>query len=312
MLRTGIYSINQLNHNSLNDIFGKERNISINLYEEIEKIVDQGRRVLYSEMILNRFNSDRNVIKRTYSNRFNNFDDSSIEQISTQKYNSISILDIGISDGRASIYFLRQSIDHLKEFSYTGSDIQIRYYMYRRDSKSKSYLIVDADSKIIELVCPPFVWNTSRVESSFYFINNCIKGLYLKMAKVRFRNGEYNLQKEIEIVHPDFKALLKMKDTFSIRNYNVFNRISEEYTIIRAMNLLHGGYFSDYQLSQILENIYNGLTENGIFIEGSNENSGSKVQGAIYKKVQGRFIKLCEPEKPSRISDLVLSFRPLH
>jgi 2-polyprenyl-3-methyl-5-hydroxy-6-metoxy-1,4-benzoquinol methylase len=108
MIRSGIYNIGQLNTAGLKDIFRKEKNISIYLYQKINQIDNPEKRKQYAELILNRFNSDRNVLKRTYKNRFNNFDNLAIDVISQQNFENISVLDIAISDGRASCFFLEQ------------------------------------------------------------------------------------------------------------------------------------------------------------------------------------------------------------
>jgi hypothetical protein len=309
MIRSGIYSLDQLNKVALKDIFGKEKNISVYLYQKINQIDNLEKRTRYAELILNRFNSDHNVIKRTYKNRFNNFDAYSINKISEQNYERISLLDVAISDGRASCYFLEQLINHLKDFCYTGSDIQINYFLNKKNAKSKSYIITDEEKKIIELVHPPFVWNLARTEGNFYFFNNILKKFYLKRAKKELLNNKFKYQEKIEVLHPDFKTLLDKNACFQIRNYNLFNEIPGKYIVIRVMNILHQGYFGKDQLFLILNNIYNGLETNGLLIEGSNENAGSPVEGAIYKKCENSFVMLSEPEMPSRIKEIVLAFR---
>ena len=308
MLRTGIYKLNQLNRVASKDVFGKEKNISIYLYQHINKIDNPEKKTQFAELILNRFNSDRNVIKRTYKNRFNNFDNLSINKISEQNYDRISILDVAISDGRASCYFLEQSINQLQNFYYTGSDIHVNYFLNKKDKNDKSYIITDENKKIIEITYPPFVWNLARSEGGFYFINNFLKSLFLKKTQAALLNNKNKYQEKIELIHPDFNALLSKSNSFSLKNFNLFDEISEKYSVIRAMNILHPGYFSKDQLSLIINNIYNSLEINGLLIEGSNEDAGTVVEGAIYKKSEKGFMLLSEPEKPSRIKEIVLSF----
>jgi|ERR1035437_44302 hypothetical protein len=309
MIRTGIYKFDQLNRDGLKDVFGKVKNISIYLYQKINQIDNVEKRTKYAELILNRFNSDRNVIKRTYKNRFNYFDRLSIIKILEQKPERISIFDIAISDGRASCFFLEQSLEQLQNFNYIGSDIQINYYLNKKEKNSKSYIILDENKKILEITRPPFVWNLARTEGDFYFINNLLKNFFLKRAKAALLNNQFKYQEKIELLHPDFKILLAKDTRFKIQRYNLFEKIAGKYSAIRAMNILHPGYFGKDQLYLILNNIYNGLELNGLLIEGSNENAGTSVEGAIYKKYENGFILLSEAEKPSRINELVLSFR---
>jgi len=309
MIRTGIYKINQFDKVALKDVFGKEKNISIYLYNQVYKIHNPDQKTYFAELILNRFNSDRNVIKRTYKNRFDNFDKISINEISKLNYATISIFDIAISDGRASYYFLEQSAKQLHKFFYTCSDIHINYYVNKKRANCDSYIITDENKKIVEITRPPFVWNLSRTEGRFYFINNFLKSLHLKKAYKALKNNKFTYQEKIELIHPDFRTLLAKDQCFQIRNYNLFDKMPGTYNIIRAMNILHPGYFTNDQLSLILNNLYNGLEKNGLFIEGSNENEGTPVEGAIYKKGDQGFMIISQPEKPSRIKELILSFR---
>lgn len=310
MIRTGIYNLNQLCPSNLKDVFGKEKNISIYLYQKLSQIENPEKKVLYAEMILNRFNSARNVIKRTSINRFNKFDDASVAKISEQKYNKISILDVAISDGRASCYLLEQSIRHLKDFSYEGSDIQINYFLNRKKANSSSYIITDQNKKIVEIVHTPFVWNLARTEGQFYFISNIMKLYFLRRAQTDLYNNKYKYQEKIELINHDFKSLLAKSPRYRLSNYNLFEKIPEKYTVFRAMNILHQGYFRKDQLLLIINNIYNGLEINGLLIEGSNEEAGTPVEGAIYRKSEKGFTLIFQPEMPSRIEEQVLNFRP--
>jgi hypothetical protein len=311
MIRTGIYNPDQLNRAVLKDIFRKEKNISIYLYQKISQIDNSEKRTKYAELILNRFNSDRNVLKRTYKNRFNNFDNLALSVISEQKFENISVLDIAISDGRASCFFLEKSINQLQNFFYTGTDIQINYYLNKVKENCKSYILTDDSKKIIEITNPPFVWNLARTEGSFYFINNFLKKYFLRKAEKDLLMNKFKYQEKIELIHPEFRNLLSKNSRFKVQNYNLFDEIPGKYFVTRAMNILHQGYFNNDQLILILNNIYNGLETGGLFIEGSNENEGTPIEGAIYKKCNDGFMLLSVPEKPSRIKELILSFRPV-
>lgn len=311
MIRRGIYKENQLFTKNLKDSFGREKNISLYLYSKISHSNNHIERSKLQELILNRFNSEGNIIKRTYKNRFNNFDDSSIKAILEQRFKSTSVLDVGISDGRASYYFLETSAKKIKNLSYTGSDINISYFLNKINSKRRSYVITDIKNTVIEITKPPFVWNYSRTEGKLYIINNILKKYYLKRAKLALLNNKYKYKEQIELIHDDFKLLLSGNPNYEICNYNLFEVIPVKYSVIRAMNILHYGYFNQDQLASILINVFNGLELHGLFIEGSNESEGSEVEGAIYKKSENGFVLLGQPEKPSRIIEMVLSFVPV-
>lgn len=310
MVRTGIYKINQLSKASLKDVFGKEKNISINLYKLIYQSDNNKIKDKYADIILNRFNSDRNVIKRTSKNRFDFFDDTVISQIKYMRFDRIDILDLAISDGRASCYFLSQAIKNLDAFRYTGSDISIKYFMYKKKADSKAFIILDSSNEIIEITRPPFVWNLARKEGQFYFLNNFLKKRFFRKSQKDIQNKKYIPYCEIELLSPEYKSLLNENDKFTVADYNLFSTTSRRYNVMRAMNILHYGYFNKDQLLKIADNLYNGLEIGGILVEGSNEDSGTPVEGAVYTKSETGFKIICQPENPSRIEDILLSYKP--
>lgn len=308
MFRTGVYKLKPLLRNRIKDIFGKSKNISISLLNELDIIQDEEQRENISEIILNRFNSDRNVLKRTYKNRYNEFDIFSLNRILEENFNNLSILDIAISDGRASIFFLKEAESRFGNFYYSGSDINIYYNIHKKNKKTNQFIVTDDLNRIIEIVVPPFVLNIARPEGAFYFLNNSIKLLLEKTMKRKLINGVLKYQEKIELIHRDYIKLINSNNQFAIKNYNLHNEISEKYHVIRAMNILHSGYFSQTQFNLIFQNIYAGLHTNGLLIEGSNEDPGSPVAGAIYQKKPEGFILISESDLKSRIKDKILSF----
>jgi hypothetical protein len=312
MLRTGIFTISQLKSKQLNDLFGKEKNISIKLYDDIKtnETISESHYTEYSEVILNRFNTKSNAIKRTYRNRFNTFDLTCIKKIKEAAFEKINIHDLAISDGRASCFFLENVINSFKEPNYTGSDIAMYYQLYKIPNSQNNYIIADEKGVIIEITMAPFVWNIARKEGKLYFLNNFLKNYFLKMYTTLLKKGDLKLSEKINITDKEFSSLIQSNSNFNLKNYNLFESDPSSYNVIRVMNILHFGYFKEEQLQLILNNIYNSLEENGLLIEGSNEDAGSSVEGGIYKKTKLGFKLVVEAEKKSRIIRSVLNFKP--
>lgn len=309
MFRTGITNLNQLKNKKLNDLFGKEKNISIKLYNDIKinDTLDQKTYEAYSEIILNRFNTKSNAIKRTYRNRFNAFDLNSISIITEADFTKVKIHDLAISDGRASCFFLENLSKSFKKIEYTGSDIAMHYYLHSKPNKN-SYLITDENGVFIEVTHQPFVWNMARKEGKFYFLNNLLKIYFLKKYITFLKKGILTEKKIIDVTDQEFRKLVRSKSSFKLKNYNLFEADKEKFNVIRVMNIIHYGYFNEVQLQLILKNIFNSLEEGGLFIEGSNENAGSEVEGAIYKKNESGFNIFAQPEKKSRITNSIILF----
>ena len=152
MIRFGVYTIDQLLKNKVKDRFGKDRNISIYLYKLLqEQGGDAGEKL--SEVVLNRFNSNNNAIKRTYRNRCNEFDEACMSVIRIENPKNISVHDMAVSDGRASVYFLKLLNENFTGFSYHASDLEVGYYRLNGEN-TKDYVVVDENKKIIEITAP--------------------------------------------------------------------------------------------------------------------------------------------------------------
>jgi chemotaxis methyl-accepting protein methylase len=309
MFRTGIYSINQLLELRLKDIFLKEKNISIALYKKLAQLDDDELFEKYSAIVLNRFNSSGNIIKRTYSERFTSFDEMAIDVIKNHKSNCIRIHDIAISDGRASCYFLEKVLENYNDFEYNASDISLSYNVFQKKNDSRTYIVTDEHRNIIEITSPPFVWNFARGEGSFYILNNLIKKRYYKKCFGLLNDNSLILIDRIVLINRCFQKLMDKSNKIKVFNYNILESTLMKVDIIRAMNILHYGYLNKDQLNKALLNIHQSLDSDGLFIEGSNEDAGSEVEGAIFKKTNDSFELLSAAKNPSRILNQVLKFR---
>jgi len=307
MIRTGIYKFSQLSEKKLIDFFGKNRNISLLLYFQQPNSKEQFQMDKYSEAILNRFNSKDNIVKCTYRNRFNKFDDLCIKIIQDHRFQSVKIHDLAIADGRASIYLLRKLMNLYEELEYHGSDLSLFYYLY--EIKENFYIVTYEQKKIIESTKAPFVWNYSRKEGMFYWINNFLKMSYKKKYTNVIKKNKLKYNRKLSLIDCEFLEILQGNPKFQLSNYDLFEKSNSNYNIVRAMNILHFGYFNRSQLKEIIFNIHNSLNLEGLFIEGSNEDAGTEVEGAIYKKTNNRFECLISSSKPSRIKDVVMNFK---
>ncbi len=76
------------------------------------------------------------------------------------------------------------------------------------------------------------------------------------------------------------------------------------------MNVLNQSYFSNEDFPKIIQHIYDGLKDNGLFITGSNQEANSTVDGAVYKKNKNGFSLVWTSGKGSQIQDHLVEFTP--
>ena len=91
--------------------------------------------------------------------------------------------------------------------------------------------------------------------------------------------------------------------------FDIFSPPTENFDVIRAMNVLNLIYFSREDLMKGIANTITCLGEGGLFITGSNLEAGTSVNGAIYKKSGGCLEKLEVSGNGSQIDDLIKAIR---
>src|SRR5205823_2012033 len=88
--------------------------------------------------------------------------------------------------------------------------------------------------------------------------------------------------KKIYLINKKCRELSERGSNFTFEQYNVLQPINRRFDMVRAMNILNPGYFSEQEIRRILESVYSSLRAGGLFVTGSNEGRDSEVEGGIY------------------------------
>lgn len=294
MIQTGIYKIEQLikKGNHLNGCHKFQKKISIRLYEKALSLPAGDQ---LAEAILLLYVDENGAYKRTYSHRFDQFDQDALKLI-RETYPgdmNLDIHDMAVSDGRTAVDFYQKLAPHFKVLNYYASD----YDGYVKVSKYKNIFIVfNRNNKIIEFTLPPFVFNVFRPNSWIYYpINNLIFYFYkffiLPKIYTAYEKGEISIDEEIRLFCPEALRLSQEEKGFHLLAHDILDLspFVHKMHVIRTMNVLNPSYFNGTQIRKILGHILDGLKENGLLIMGSNQNPDSLVHGGIYQKKSGKF-----------------------
>lgn len=293
LLNTGIYNLEQLAEPKyFKNIFGRDKRISITLYEQI---LSHANAEFLAERILLLFTDERGAYKRTYSNRFAEFDQI-VKNILSANFSAneyLKIHDVAISDGRTAVDFFNSITDVFTNISFIASDYNSKIKVVEHGNTRLTFGLND---KLIEIVWPPFVFNAVLPDRYWYEPFNRLVQFFIEKLIVpsiihAYKSGEIEAR-EIYLYAPEALNLAKTNKQFILSEHNILSPFTEEVSIIRAMNVLNPGYFTKHEFSLIVNNIYSSLIENGLFIVGSNQDSGTVVNGGVYRKIDQGFEKL--------------------
>jgi len=89
----------------------------------------------------------------------------------------------------------------------------------------------------------------------------------------------------IRLIAPDCLRLTETDPRFTFERYDMLQPATRRFDVVRAMNILNRGYFTDSEMLTALTHVHASLREGGLFVTGSNQDEDSVVDGAVYRRV---------------------------
>ena len=313
MIKTGIHDIKQVaGRTRFKTLLGQEKNLSVTLYDQILGLPNAE---FLAERILFRFSDERGARKRTYANRFEEFD-SSILPLMREHFApdaALVVADLAVSDARTSCDFFSKVAAAFPHLSYYASDYSPRVLVLD-DGLLK--VTLSRSHKILEIVCPPFVFNdTSPDNPLFYPVNHVLRILvrrWLARPLVdKYLSGKVRAR---DVLLFSVRALnLSREDgRFHLAEHDLLTPLppSSGRHIVRAMNVLNPWYFDAHEFRLIVTHIYDGLLDGGWLITGSNQGADSPVHGGVYQKSSAGFRRIWQSGNGSPVESAILDWRP--
>jgi SAM-dependent methyltransferase len=312
MFKLGIYKKEQLRPGHLNGFINSRKFIALDLYNSLDDLAP-GDRDRIQERMLSRFSVRGGILKYTHARRFDEFDELAISAVKANFPTGQDILvhDIGASDGRTSCgLYERLSRIYRERLDFWASDYAPHVYVLKR-AHSARRLIIDDHDNVLQIVTPPFVFIVVRPESkALYPLNHLMRclatTLYARPLLRASKAGAAEIERTtVELLCHEARAFMAERNNFHFTQYDVLTAPMARFDVIRAMNVLNHGYFSNAQLSAALGNIARSLNSGGLLITGSNTAQGTIVNGGVYRKHGARMEKLQASGTGSQVDDLI-------
>jgi hypothetical protein len=282
----------------------KQTVISIALYEEI--LQEPNAEQIIEHVLL--FATDgRGICKRTYSERFDAFDQEIISFL-TGKFapsDKLILHDVGVSDARTSCDLFTKLTSLFPNLSFLASD---RVAIIKLIKRGRIVIAINDQNEIVEITVPPFVLSAVKkrhILTPYRIIFHVLEHCLGKQMVASYLAGNITA-KEIILFSPKAILLAKQDVRFTLLQHDLFRPLTEQHHVIRAMNILNSSYFSLQELRTIIRNLHDGLLEGGYLITGSNQNADSPVHGGIYQKLSGKFNEVWKINSGSPIREHIL------
>lgn len=308
MLRNGIIDLNTLRQQSRGDIRAA---VDVKLFGEIECVVsDDAEAGRLQATVLRRLRFANGTYKRTQSNRFDAFDRRVVAAVTeTFLDGELSVLDIGVSDGGTAVDLYRC----FREFG--GRDIRllgIDRYMdveVRRHHRYPMQFAFDSRGDLVQVRHGRFVINCHAIESYLRFpVNHAVGRFFVPRWRRRFADGTGS---DFDCTHIRLIGRVASKEaasesTFHLEEGDLFHPPTGPFHLVRAMNVLNPGYFSVMALKEAVKALWSSMHADGLLAVGANQDAGSPVDGAIYRRTDTGFERVEQADRPCRIDGIIL------
>jgi len=291
MIKFGFSDISQFSKKTdFKGFFGGQKKISVTLYDKLKDCADKEA---IEEQILMFFADEHGTYKRTFCNRFVDFDRDVIQQMMAQFSSSetIFIEDVAVSNARTSYEFYTRASEAFPQINMNATDYDPYFYVVE---EGRIRLSFSSKGNLLEIVYPPFVFNEIKRDSYLYFLNHLVRAA-IKFIAVRPLLAAYTSREKTSHKVPLFcqeaRTLANNDKRFTLGQHDILESFASDcnVSVIRAMNILNLDYFHLEQFQVVLINIFDALREGGIFGFGSNTDPGMVVNGGIFQKLDNRF-----------------------
>jgi CheR methyltransferase, SAM binding domain len=317
MVKFGIWRPEQLKRAASDGNVPADSLIAITLYPKIAGMSGPHRDQLLDGILLS-FATANGTFKRTYAARFQVFDADVVKFIHDWPWprRLLDVHDAATSDGRTAVDFFTELRRAALAINFLATDATPDVAVVSDPAKSKVMLVLDpTSSTVLQIISPPFVFNVRKPVRRMIVhpINRLIQSIvYLWRGRpllARLRNGDRHLSlTHVRLLSPSCLNLLGTEPQFQFEHYDLLQPIERRFDVVRAMNILNAGYFSESTLRRMIQNIHASLRAGGLFVAGSNEAPGSRVDGSIYERQEGGFRRVWDSGLGSRIDALILGF----
>jgi hypothetical protein len=322
MIRFDIHSLEQLlQGRHRRTVFGDEKIVSVTLYEEILALPDAEA---LSERILLHFPDGRGAYRRTYTRRFEAFDAGVLAALAEAGLHGaegapLIVHDVGVSDARTSCDFFGKMLEREPHLVFHATDFDPEVFVI---ASGRTRVAIDAAQRLLEIVWPPFVFtvlnNGRLIQHARYYLYpvNLVVMFFVERLVARpmlalHRAGRLEAR-PLTLFSPRARALARAEPRFRLGKQDIREPFREpgRAALLRAMNVLNRSYFPEAEFRSILGNFHAALRPGGLLVTGSNQASGSQVDGGIYRRTEAGFSPVRQSGGGSPIHGLIEAFAP--
>ena len=217
--------------------------------------------------------------KSSAQGRLREADVALVEQLDGQAARHLHFLDVGCSDGTASIETIQLIERRLK--MRVSAYLQDRYIWIRRRRRWRIVEYISSERDLVMVKCGGAALAPAPKAFLLAPLTNGLVSAYLGLTRFRQRMQEtsrFPLLSPNVLLHPDLHIC---EGSVTALNGGFLGRMD----VVRVSNLLHSDYFSEAEIRAAISNLVGYLRDGGLLLVSRNhqQGSGEMERGTVWR-----------------------------
>jgi hypothetical protein len=282
--------------------FGSPRDVALPVLWEAMR-VDPERYGKVCAEAFNRLRMGNGVYKYTAPRRFDDVKDG-VAAVLRERLpkGPLSVLDLGVSDGVTSVEWFAELVATWPDLRFTMSDWFDAAYVFRRDGDAWAG-VLDAEMRPVQYFGRGFVLTPTTPPGRRYPVNRAVLRRLVETFEPAMLDAARALRVEGDrvVAPPGWSVektplicraaldLVRSDPRATFIRLSVLDPAPGRYRVVRAMNVLNRGYFSEADLKTAVGRVRDALDSGGVFLVGRNidEEDGRTTATAYVKTDRG-------------------------
>ncbi|MCW5964853.1 MAG: hypothetical protein KIT83_12510 [Bryobacterales bacterium] len=229
---------------------------------------------------------------------------------------ALSIQDRAVSHALTSAEWAGDLFRRFPQAHFEASDLLL--HLVQLTEPDGGIYIAEPDGTILQAVREPFVVSVHHPEGRRFPLHRLVA--LRERRRIEKRNlpsgwadkdSQANLNtKTISLVHPEARALAASDSRFVVRKRSVFDIEAASCDVLRTMNILNWGYFSEEQLSSGVSAAWHSVRPGGVWVVGRTMEDDFRNNASLLRRNEDGWELLTRVGDGSELEALALAWSP--
>lgn len=256
------------------------------------------------------------TFRTSFRNRFDDLNQV-VERVLRQQFGEgtrLAVQDRAVSHALTSVEWAQSLFGCFPEAVFEASDLLLHLVELRLPDGSR--FVAEPDGTVLQAIHAPFVVSMAHPEGRRFPLHGLVRrreqrrlhALALPEGWTEGIDRAGYAVRPLSLVHPEARRMARDDHRFVVTKRSVFDVTPHACDVLRTVNILNRGYFSDAQLGEGIRAVWASLRPEGIWVVGRTTEGDFRNNASIFKRTDSGWSLVERFGEGSEIEELALSW----